>query len=354
MNIDAGNLERLTHAILCGFGCAEPEASIVAEHLVMANLCGHDSHGVSVMPMYGRQVADGNLIPNQTPDFGVACGAITQVDARRGFGHRMALLALDHAMQTLDTHKVAILGLKNSGHISRTGHYAEYCAQHGYVSLHFVNVVGHKPLTAPHGSREAAFSTNPIAMAMPVATQAKPLLDMATSTVAFNKIRVAHNKGEQAPPGSLLDVNGKPTRDPQPMAERREGTLTAFGEHKGSGLAIFAELLAGALASDATVASSPAIPNGAINCMLSVIIDPSGFDDPEAVAARTLEYCQSVSDCAPIDGVDKVLLPGEPEAISHADRSKNGIPVDDETLRQLLQTGVDFGLDYATLRAMVV
>lgn len=353
MHIEAKKLNALTYTLLQGFGCNEDEASIVAQHLVEANLTGHDSHGVGVIPMYGRQVADGNLVPNQTPLFGQACGAITQVDGQRGFGHRIALLALDHAMQTLSEHKVAILGLKNSGHISRTGHYSEYCASHGFVSMHFVNVIGHSPLTAPFGSRDAAFSTNPISMAMPVNNQAQPLLDMATSTVAFNKIRVANNKGEPAPVGSLLDKSGKPTLDPKPMAERREGTLTAFGEHKGSGLAIFAELLAGALASDATVATAERIPNGAINCMLSVIIDPAGFDDPQAIAERTLGYCQSINECTPVDGVDRVLVPGEPEALSRRERNQHGIPVDDETLRQLIQTGVDFGLDHDALKQLI-
>lgn len=257
-------------------------------------------------------------------------------------------------MKTIPNNKVAILGLRNAGHISRTGTYAEYCASHGYVSLHFVNVIGHSPLVAPYGSRQTGFSTNPISMAMPVNQQAMPMLDMATSTVAFNKIRVANNKGEAAPPGCLLDATGAPTTDPKPMAENRTGALTAFGAHKGSGLAIFAELLAGALVSDATVATAEHIPHGAINCMFSVIVDPAAFDDPEAIAKRTLEFCQSINECEPADGVDKVLLPGEPEHISRAKRGRDGIPVDPETLEQIIQTGVSFGVDEKTLRGSIV
>ncbi len=83
--------------------------------------------------------------------------------------------------------------------------------------------------------------------------------------------------------------------------------------------------------------------------MFSVIVDPAAFDDPAAIAERTLNYCRTISACSPIEGVDRVLLPGEPEIISRADRHANGIPVDDETLRQLLQTGVDFGLDRDSL-----
>lgn len=352
MNILPAKLTALTHSILTAFGCEKSEADIVTDHLVGANLAGHDSHGVGVLPMYGEQVKDGNLIPNQTPTFSDPVGAVTLVNANRGFGHRMTLLALDHAMQTIDQHKVAILGMRNSGHISRTGTYAEYCAARGFVSLHFVNVVGHSPLVAPFGSKQTGFSTNPVSMAMPVANKAVPMLDMATSTVAFNKVRVANNKGEQVPEGCLLDAEGQPTTDPKPMAENRVGALTTFGEHKGSGLAIFAELLAGALVSDATVATAEHIPHGAINSMLSVIVDPAAFDDPEAVAKRTLEFCNSISQCAPASGVDKVLLPGEPEHISRAKRA-SGIPIDPETLEQLIKTGTNFNINERLLRDLI-
>ncbi|MCL4152616.1 UNVERIFIED_CONTAM: hypothetical protein GTU68_033501, partial [Idotea baltica] len=198
-------------------GCNEREAKIVSDHLIRANLTGHDSHGIGMLPMYALQVKDGNLIPNQTPVFHAPVGAISVVDAQRGFGHHMTLLALDHAMRTIDEHRVAILGLRNAGHVSRVGTYSEYCAAKGYVSIHFVNVVGHAPLVAPYGSKEAGFSTNPISMAMPIEGKAKPLLDMATSTVAFGKIRVASNKGETVPLGYLVDADGVPTTDPNPM-----------------------------------------------------------------------------------------------------------------------------------------
>lgn len=143
-----------------------------------------------MLPLYGEQVRDGNLVPNQTPKLHDATGAIPVVDAKRGFGHHMALLALDHAMQTVPEHKGAILGLRNSGHVSRVGTYSEYCAAKGYVSLHMVNVVGHAPIVAPFGARESGFSTNPVSMAMPEQGKATPLLDIATSTDAFGRLEL--------------------------------------------------------------------------------------------------------------------------------------------------------------------
>jgi len=348
------SLTEFTQAVLLGFGCNENESNIVANHLVLANLTGHDSHGVGMLPMYGVQVRDGNLIANQKPLFHDAVGAVTVVDAQRGFGHHMSLLALDRAMQTIKEHRVAVLGLRNSGHVSRVGTYSEYCAAKGYVSIHFVNVVGHQPLVAPFGAREPAFSTNPISMAMPVAGKAKPLLDMATSTVAFGKIRVASNKGETVPLGYLIDKEGVPTTNPDPMALRRSGAMSAFGEHKGSGLGLFAELLAGALAGKETIAEKNYIPEGVFNNMLSIIIDPNAFDSTDEVANRTTQFYDYIKGIPTAKGVDELLMPGEPEQICQAQRLAHGIPVDDETMRQIIEIATHFGLDETQLKAKLV
>lgn len=349
----AESLTSFAQYILTRFGCDNNESEVVASHLVDANLAGHDSHGIGMLPMYGAQLADGNLVANQTPVLHEPVGAISVVDARRGFGHRMALLALDHAMKTIPEHKVAILALRNSGHVSRVGKYSEYCAAHGYVSIHMVNVVGHCPIVAPFGARESGFSTNPISMAMPVEGKAHPLLDMATSTAAFGKVRVASNKGEQTPPGWLVDEHGTETTNPDPMAQERIGSLSAFGGHKGSGLGLFVELIAGALCSTHTVATLSHLPNGVINNMCSIIIDPAAFDSADAVAARTAEFYQFIKDKPPAAGTDEVLMPGEPELKSRDLRRAHGIPVDDETINQIVDIAGKFSGDAATIRGLL-
>lgn len=342
------SIKRFAREVLKGFGCDESEADIVASHLVDANLTGHDSHGIGMLPLYGEQVLDGNLIPNQQPLLHQPLGAISVVDARRGFGHRMALLALDHAMQCVPEHKVAILAMRDSGHVSRVGTYSEYCAAQGYVSIHMVNVVGHAPIVAPFGARESGFSTNPISMAMPVQGKATPLLDIATSTVAFGKVRVASNKGEKMPPGCLVNEQGLETLDPDPMAQSRIGALSAFGAHKGSGLGIFVELLAGALASTDTVATMEHLPHGVINNLFSIIIDPTAFDSREAVEQRTMDFYHFIKARQPAAGTDAVLLPGQPEIMSRQQRTDQGIPVDDETVRQIVDIATRFKLDPAS------
>lgn len=343
MKYDPQSLIKFSKATLRSFGCNETEADIVADHLIEANLAGHDSHGVGMLPMYGAQVKDGNLIPNQMPEIMPAQGAVSVIDAKKGFGHRMALLALDAAIETIDQHRVAVMSLRNSGHISRVGTYSEYCAAKGYVSLHFVNVVGHDPIVAPFGASEGGFSTNPISMAMPVQGKAAPLLDIATSTVAFGKVRVANNKGETVPDGWIVDGDGVNTNDPSPMADHKIGALSAFGAYKGSGLGIFAELMAGALAGTSTVDKADIFPNGVLNNMLSIIIDPEAFDDRNAIEDRIGGFSSFIKSRKPAKDVAEVLLPGEPENQFRADRSQYGISVDDETIRQITETITLFG-----------
>ena len=344
MNYSAPSLERFAHCALSAYGCDDEEAKIVAEHLVAANLAGHDSHGIGMLPMYGAQIRDGNLIPNQKPEFLPRNGAITVVDAKMGFGHRITPLALDHAMETIGEQKVAILALRNAGHICRIGTYSEYCSRRGYVSIHMVNVVGHDPIVAPFGAREGGYSTNPVSMAMPLKDSPGPVLDMATSTVAFGKVRVAHNKGQTVPPGCIVDKEGVGTTDPGPMVRAKEGALTAFGEHKGSGLGVMAELMAGALAGTNTIDKARTFPNGVHNNMLSIILDPSGFDDADAIAERAQRYCNFINGLQPAKGIDSVLMPGDPENESRRRRGEHGVPIDAETLRQTADSVAKYGI----------
>jgi len=349
MRYTAQSLTQLSLTLLGAFGCNDEEANIVANHLVKANLSGHDSHGIGMLPMYGKQVSHGDLVPNQTPDLFEPTGAVTCVDAKRGFGHHMAILSLDHAMKTIPEHKVAILGMRNAGHVSRVGTYSEYCSQKGYVSIHMVNVVGHDSIVAPFGSRESAISTNPISMAMSVNKEPSPMLDMATSKVAFGKARVAHNKGVEMPDGCLIDKEGVATNNPSPMVEGRDGALTAFGEHKGSGLGLFVELFAGALVSRDTASTAEHMPDGAINALFSIIIDPAAFDDVSAYEERTRDFCDYIKRLQPAKGTDEVLLPGEPELRAREERGANGIEVDDTTVGELIDIGVAFQQERSSL-----
>src|SRR5215469_6413120 len=196
-------------------GSSPEEAEIVADHLVEANLRGHDSHGVGMISIYMKNLAAGSLIPNRRGRLIKEDGAILHYDGERGYGQVTARalteLGIERALRT----GLAAVALRNAHHIGRIGSYGEQCAAAGLISLHFVNVIGHEPNVAPHRGADARLGTNPVCIALPAAEEGRPMiLDMATSKVAVGKVRVAQNEGRVLAEGLLLDGAGRPTTDP--------------------------------------------------------------------------------------------------------------------------------------------
>lgn len=333
-------------------GSSEYEQALVADQLVGANLSGHDSHGVGMVPAYVAGALAGELQINSHPTVVTDTGHLSVLDGNMGFGQVNGYEATEHAIERARANGSAIVGLRNSYHIGRIGHWGEQCAAAGMASIHFVNVTGHSPLVAPYGGREARFITNPVCFVIPGGPERdgkptpKVLLDMATSKIAFGKARVAHEEGRPVPPETMIDGQGRVTTDPScMMGTEREGALLAFGEHKGSGLAIMAELLGAALIGGPTIQPGhERRPNKTTNNMLSIVIDPAatgvGLDGLATEAQAFLDYVQSSE---PREGFDEVLIPGDPENRAREARAA-GIPVDDNTCNLLRRAAARAGL----------
>ncbi|MGH7341022.1 MAG: Ldh family oxidoreductase, partial [Candidatus Rokuibacteriota bacterium] len=218
MRATADDLRRLTSAIVKAGGSAAPEADLVAEHLVRANLMGHDSHGVGMIPTYIRHLKAGLVVPNTRAKVVKDDGPMLMFDGGRGYGRPVAGEAMDAAIARCRDTGVVAMTLANAHHIGRVGAYGELASAAGLVSLHFVNVTDHRAIVAPFRGTDARFVTNPVCIAVPGTERHAPLLlDMATSAVAAGKIRVAKNAGKPAPEGALIDAKGQPTRDPNVM-----------------------------------------------------------------------------------------------------------------------------------------
>src|SRR3954464_2099849 len=337
MIIDHSKLLRLASRIVVAGGSSPDEASIVAEHLVEANLRGHDSHGVGMLVAYVRDFEGGTLKPNQKPEIVSDTGTISVWDAHAGYGQVIARQAVEWAVEAARKHGVAVNGLRNAHHIGRVGTYGEIAAREGMVSLHFVNVASGAPGVAPFRGREGRFLTNPVCIAIPGTSSNEPiLLDFATSRVALGKVRVAHNAGKPMMEGALLDHTGQPTTDPSVMYTEPRGVVLPFGEHKGSGLALVCELLAGAIVGSATVTTMTPPERGIINGMLSIVIDPARLSARDSMLAEIDAMIGWVKSAKPSDPELPVLVAGEPEQIAKAERLANGIYVEEETWKQLM------------------
>lgn len=345
----AHGLHAATKLIVTAMGSHGPEVEEVADHLVRANLAGHDSHGVGMLPAYVRLLQAGLLVPNQTPEIVLDAGALLVIDARRGYGQRMTGNAVRQAIAHARTHGACILAFRNSAHIGRIGTYGEMAARAGMAFIGYVNVADHHDVQAPFGCGEARLGTNPFCTAVPGPDGNPVLLDMATTTIAAGKARVAHNKGVAVPPGALIDAEGKPTTDPTPFIRDHIGALLSFGGHKGSGLAVMCEIMAGAVAGGQR-AGEPE-KGGILNSMLAVVIDLSRLGDPAAIAKAVGETSAHIRSARPAPGVSAILLPGEPERLAAAERMDQGITVDPQSWADITEAAGKLGVSAAALEA---
>lgn len=350
MRIAGQQLKNVVHAILLRCGSDDAEARLVAEHLVGANLTGHDSHGAGMLPTYVKNVRAGILHPGTAAALVRDDGPILVFDGRRGYGQRVAAEAMTAAIQRCRETGLVVMALRNAHHIGRVGTYGEQSIAAGVVSLHFVNVIDHDPVVAPFGGRDARYSTNPVCMAMP-ATESTPsiLLDMATSKIPIGKARVAMNRGESVATGQLLDAGGDPTTDPRVLFQQPRGALLPFGEHKGFGLAFFCELLAGVLTGGGTIQPETPRLGGIVNNMLTFVVDPRRLVDHAWMQAEIDAVVNYVKASPPADPGVAVMVAGDPERQKFAERSATGIEIEEVTWEEILQAGVEVGLSRSFL-----
>jgi uncharacterized oxidoreductase len=351
-NIPVDALTALVRDVFLAAGCDAAESGRIATHLVGANLAGHDSHGVVRVPRYVEWLEAGFIVKGQDAEVVTDGGSFAVLDGHWGFGQTVAPQAVALGIRRAQENGVCITALRNAGHIGRVGDYAEQAIAAGLISIHFVNVAG-SVLVAPFGGVERRFSTNPVAIGVPL--PGRPLvLDFATSLVAEGKVLVASSGGKKLPEGALIEPDGTLSTDPHTLygpydavgprnPSNGVGAIRAFGEHKGSGLAFMCEMLAGCLTAGGT--SGPISARGRIaNGMLSIFLSPRHFGTQAEFERMGLAYADWISACRPADPAAPVLLPGEPEAQRRGDRTAHGVPLPAETWSNILATATRLGV----------
>jgi uncharacterized oxidoreductase len=347
VKIAAAELEAKVAAIVRAAGSGEDEARKVASNLVLANLSGHDSHGVGMVPRYVDAVLEGGLKPNTAAKVVMDGGALLTVDGGRGYGQVVGEQAMELALQRAKQFGTCVLALSQSHHLGRIGHFAEMAVAQGLVAMHFVNVLS-RPVVAPWHGGDGRFGTNPCCIGIPLAGREPFVLDFATSRVAQGKMRVAHNEGKTAEPGLLIDEDGRPTTDPGvvvvPQPKGGFGALMPFGEHKGYGLAVACELLGGALTGSGTWHRTPDAARTVVNGMLAVVIDPAKLGTAQAFEQEALAFVDWLRQSPAAPGAEGVRIAGEPERAAREARRREGIVVDATTWAEIGAAGAKVGL----------
>ncbi|MGP1395920.1 MAG: Ldh family oxidoreductase [Inquilinaceae bacterium] len=350
--IDPRAMTRLLDALLRADGCGAEEADAVATHLVEACLSGHDSHGIVRIDRYHGWLKSGVLVARQGLTVLSEGPAFVHLDGGNGMGQWLARQATDRGIAMAGQSGCAVVALRRAGHVGRVGAYAEQACAAGIVSIHFVTVAGSR-LVAPFGSSQRGISTAPFAVGVPNAHGDDFVLDFATSMVAEGKALVAARGGRGLPDDALVTADGHLTGDPRvlyghtleeglPDARGGTGALRTMGDHKGSGLALACELLAGALTGGGTNGPTDH-PFG--NGLLSIYIDPTRFDDLGTFAREAGDYIAFIQSSAPATPGVAVQIPGDKERATRAERGANGIPVPDEVVERILNVAREVGID---------
>jgi len=343
-NFTQEQLQKITADIFQAGGVPSDEAAIIAELLVASNLAGHDSHGVLRIPQYIGLIASGLIQPGAPIEIQRQSASHALINGNWGFGHVVAQKAMSLAIEKAKSTTISAISVYNCNHIGRIGSYPMMAAEAGMVGITMVNAGGTALYVTPFGGRDGRLATNPIAIATPTREGQPILLDITSSVVAQGKIRVALNRGESIPIGWLMNSEGEPTSNPQDLMASPPGALLPLGGivgHKGYALALMIDILGGALSGAGCSGSgNTRLQNG----VLMIVLDIANFTPLDDFYDHVDGLVAHVKASPTAPGFEEILTPGEIEARQTELRLREGIPIDDETWRQIQETAAEVGI----------
>ena len=340
----ADDLRRLVHRILRTAGARERHADIVAEHLVLANLRGVDSHGVWHVPGYVEAIQPNQIVVRAEPEITRQTPTSALVRGNWAFGHVVARYGMQTAIRKAQELGVAAVGVVQTHHIGRLGHFAEMAVAEGMMGMVWAGGQGaEKPAAVPYGGSKPLFHTNPIAMGLPTREEPPIIIDFATSATAGVKVINAYNRKEQQQPGCIVDKHGNPTTDPNEFIDG--GAHLPFGGHKGYALKLATEFLGrvftGADAGAQLDYSDPLFRRHGATLMA---FRADLFQPLTDYTQRADEMAQRTRAVPPAPGFKEVLLPGIPEARAQQDRQRDSIPIADDIWNSIVESASSLGI----------
>ena len=351
---EAGALREFSVQLARAMGADVEVGDTVAQHLVNANLSGHDSHGVLRWPQYVAELDRGELDPAARVQVIRESPVTALFDARCGFGQHSTMAATHWVLAHAREHGVAAAAVRHSMHIGRLGEYTERVAEAGLVGVVTVGVAGPgSGSVAPFGGAARFLGTNPWSIGVPAEGRPPMIFDAATSTVAEGKVRLALARGAAVPAGTVTDPEGRPTLDPAQLYAG--GSLTPLGGdiagHKGYGLSLASALVGGL----AMIADGEPTPAGCMqrpetwgSRMAGVFViglDPAAFGDAGEYRQRVAGVLDAAAAVPTAPGVERVLVPGDVERRTRDRRAIEGIPVPATAWQELLGLAERFGIE---------
>ncbi len=346
MRVAAGKIEAQLVSVFEAWGMSSEHAAVTAQMMVETDLRGVDSHGISMLPTYDKEFRAGRL--NMRPQWKVVRDrpSMARIDADRSLGHPVSAHAMGLAVDKCRATGVGVVAVFNSHHFGAAGCYAKIAADRGVIGM--VTSATRGVTLVPTFAAEPIMGTNPLAFAAPARRNAPFQLDMATTTVAAGKVKVHKLNHKPVPSGWVVDGDGRAVTDEteafRHVFERPEGGITPLGGsrelggHKGYGLAVMVHILGGTLAG---ASFSPlrnrtqrdSDPHNIGHFFMA--IDPGAFRGEGEFESDLDDVIDVLHGAKRADPAQPVLVAGDPERLTRAERLEQGVPVPDDLMAQL-------------------
>ena len=348
------SLQSFTHSVLMHMGCSKADADLATEVLLSADLRGIDSHGIARLSGYVRLWEAQRINPQ--PDIRVVheTPSTAVVDGDAGLGLVVGPRAMEIAMAKARVAGTGWVAVKNSNHFGIAGYHAMKGLDEDMIGMAMTNA---SPLVAPTFSTERLLGTNPIAIAIPAGKQPPFVADFATTTAANGKLEILQRKGLDAPIGWIQKKNGQPTKDAHALKEGGAlvplGSDREHGSHKGYCLGawvdIFSAVLSGAnygpwVPPFVSFLAPPADPVGSGIGHFFGAMRIDAFRPAEEFKSHMDNWITRFRGAKPVEGQERVLIPGDPEREMAAERTTSGIPVNEKVVEDLRQLGARYGI----------
>ncbi|MGI6782733.1 MAG: Ldh family oxidoreductase [Aminivibrio sp.] len=336
------------------FGFSEEESKTITDVLLLSDLYGIESHGMQRMVRYHMGIKKGMIDVSAEPEVVFETPLSAVIDGRDGMGQLVGRRSMELAIKKAKESGVGIVSVRNSNHYGIAGYYAKMACDEGLIGFSFTNS---EAITVPTFGKIAMLGTNPIACAMP----AEPypfFFDASTSVVTRGKLEIYNKAGKPMPEGWALDKNGLPSTDAADVLKNivgkagggimpLGGSSETLGSHKGYGFAMLCEIFSSILSLGTTSNHAMQGGKGGI-CHGFIAINPNLFGDPEAIKAALSKFLRELRDSPKADGQSRIYTHGEKEVAAVEDRMKNGIPVDENTMAELLDVSDYLQMDWAS------
>lgn len=336
--VDAEKFQGVMHDCMLDEGINSDVANTVTTSLTKTSLKGVDSHGIGLFPHYYVELSAGRINKNPQFEFDQKSASAASLDAKNTFGHFAGERAMLKATTMAKDTGVGIVSVKNSTHFGAAWYFTDIAASHGMIGLALTNT---EALVNAYNSKEAYFGTNPFCFSAPIKNEEPFCLDMATSTVPWNKIKNYRRQNIPLDLGWAYDINGNTTVNPHDAI-----SLSAVGGYKGFGLGMVVEILcsglaAGPISKDIAPLYDLSIKEDRKISHFFMALDISKFVSLDWFKVYMLNMATQIR-TLPKSGQDDVVIAGDKEKETSKIRQATGIPIDDSKFNEFLQISKKF------------